>query len=167
MTFVIRIFPFPLFSSPLRFPLPQEIMYQEQGEIWVFNRQWKHHTLCSSKVDLLQSQVTDLFFSVHHGTCQEELGSASQWACLVWGSLSVCPVSTCRLSWALGMSVLRAFWLFHLSSVCFSFTLQTVGFFRILSFLLKPAQAIPQLGGSQRTKQFLLIQLQLWSTWRT
>lgn len=108
--------------------------------------------LCSSKKDLLWSQVTDHFFSSIMGL--------SGWAMLcstvnlpVWGCLQTCPMNTHRTHLSPGMSIWGPLWLIHLSLMGLGLTLQNVNFFKILSFLLKPLQSIPQLRGSQTTKQ--------------
>lgn len=96
-----------------------------------------------------------LTFSSHPSwDFQGELYSASWWTCLLWGSLQTCPVSTHRTHLSPGMLALGPLWLIHLSLVGLGLILQTVWtFFKILFFLLKPLQSIPQLWGSQRTKQ--------------
>lgn len=105
------------------------------------------------KKDLLWSQVTDLFFSSIMGL------SGRAVFCFMVNLLVVrkfadmsCEHTQDSLEpWNVG---LRSFVINPpFTSGSRSHTADCVSFFKILSFLLEPLQSIPQLWGSQRTKQ--------------
>lgn len=141
MLFFIRIFAFPLFSNPLVSLLSSDIIYQEQKVKWKLGIQQVAKTEACFNVH--QKRICcgakSLTFSSHPSwDFQAGLCSASQWACLLWGSLQTCPVCAHRTHLSPGMSVVGLLWLIHLSPVGPGLTLQTMwAFLR----LLLPAEA--------------------------